>query len=183
VLLKSRRSRLVVVVAAAVAVLVLAFVALTLLLFVYPDVNAPQGSDAIVVLGGNGARPFEEGVALAREHYAPTVVLSLIPGYACRGSVLPEVPSVRLLCFRANPLSTQGEGRAIAHLAAVHHWDRVIVVMPTTQATRARRRIGRGFPGQVLEVGVTPPGFWAWVRGVAYEWPSLVKALVLQPSC
>jgi hypothetical protein len=35
----------------------------------------------------------------------------------------------------------------------------------------------------VLEVGVTPPGFWAWVRGIGYEWPALVKALVLQPTC
>ena len=181
--LKTKRSRVVAVVVVASVVLVLAFVALTLLLFVYPDVNAPQRSDAIVVLGGNGAGPFEEGVALAREHYAPTVVLSLVPGYACHGAVLPEVPSVRLLCFRANPLSTQGEGRAIAHLASVHHWDRVIVVMPTTQATRARLRIGRCYPGRVLEVGVTPPGFWAWVRGAVYEWPSLVKALVLQPGC
>jgi hypothetical protein len=25
-------------------------------------------------------------------------------------------------------------------------------------------------------------GFWAWVRGVVYDWPSLVKALVLRPS-
>lgn len=179
----SKRRSLVAATGAAVVVLVLAFVALTLLLFVYPEVNAPQRSNAIVVLGGNGAGPFDEGVTLAREHYAPTIVLSLVPGYACHGSVLPEVPSVRLLCFRANPLSTQGEGRAIARLAALHHWDRVIVVMPTTQATRARLRIGRCYPGQVLEVGVTPPGFWAWVRGIAYEWPSLVKALVLQPSC
>jgi len=135
-----------------------------------------------VVLGGNGAGPFDEGVALAREHFAPTIVLSLVPRYSCRRS-LPEVPSAHLLCFRADPLSTQGEGRAIARLAAVHHWRRVIVVMPTTQATRARLRIGRCYSGQVLEVAVTPPGFWAWVRGVVYEWPSLVKALVLQPTC
>ena len=64
-----------------------------------------------------------------------------------------------------------------------HGWHRVIVVMPTTQATRARLRIGRCYPGRVLEVGVTPPGLWAWVRGIVYEWPSLLKALVLQPSC
>ena len=178
--LRSRRSRLVV---AAVVVLVLAFVALTLRLFVYPDVNAPERSSAIVVLGGNGAGPFDEGVALAREHFAPTIVLSLLPDLSCRGPVLPEVPSVHLLCFRADPLTTQGEGRAIAHLAAVHHWDRVIVVMPTTQATRARLRVGRCYPGQVLEVGVTPPGFWAWVRGIVYEWPALLKALVVQPTC
>jgi hypothetical protein len=65
----------------------------------------------------------------------------------------------------------------------VHHWRRIIVVMPTTQATRARLRIGRCYSGQVLEVGAQPAGFWAWVRGIAYEWPALAKALVLQPSC
>jgi hypothetical protein len=176
---KSTRVRLV---AAVVLLLILAVVGLTFPLFVYPDLNPPQRSNAIVVLGGNGAGPFDEGVALARAHFAPTLVLSLIPEYSC-ARVLPEDPSEHLLCFRANPLSTRGEGRAIARLAALHHWDRVIVVMPTTQATRARLRIGRCYSGQVLEVGVAPPGFWAWVRGIAYEWPALLKALVVQPSC
>jgi hypothetical protein len=176
---KSTRARLV---AALGVLLVLAIVGLTFPLFVFPDLNVPEKSDAILVLGGNGAGPFDEGVALARAHDAPTLVLSLLPQYSC-GRSLPEYPSVHLLCFRADPLSTQGEGRAIAHLAAVHHWNRVIVVMPTTQATRARLRIGRCYPGQVLEVGVQPPGFWAWVRGIAYEWPALIKALVLQPGC
>jgi len=55
--------------------------------------------------------------------------------------------------------------------------------MPTMQATRAPLRISRCYPGQVLEVGVTPPGFWAWSGGIVYEWPSLLKALVLQPTC
>ncbi|HEX4434801.1 MAG TPA: hypothetical protein VH012_08220 [Acidimicrobiales bacterium] len=177
--LHSRRSR---VVAAVVLVVVLVMVVLTVRLFVLPDLNAPEQSDAIVVLGGNGAEPFNAGVALAQEHYAPTIVLSLVPGYRCARS-LPQVPSAHLLCFRADPLTTQGEGRAIAHLAALHHWHRVIVVMPTTQASRARLRVGRCYAGQVLEVGVTPPGFWAWVRGIVYEWPSLIKALVLQPTC
>lgn len=179
--LHSTRSRLV---AVGVLVVVLAFVASTVRLFVFPDVNAPERSNAIVVLGGNGAGPFDEGVALARQHFAPTLVLSLVAGYSCRHlTSLPEVPTAHLLCFRAEPQTTQGEGRAIAHLAAVHHWHRVIVVMPTTQATRARLRIGRCYPGQVLEVAVTPPGFWAWVRGIVYEWPALMKALVLQPTC
>lgn len=59
----------------------------------------------------------------------------------------------------------------------------VIVVMPTTQATRHALRLGRCYPGRVLEVGVPPSGFWAWVRGIAHEWPSLRKALVVQPTC
>jgi hypothetical protein len=166
----------------ALVVVILAFVALTLRLFVLPDLNAPVRSDAIVVLGGNGAASFDAGVALARRHDAPTLVLSLVPGYSC-GRALPQLPSEHLLCFRADPLTTQGEGRAIAHLAAVHHWNRVIVVLPTVQATRARLRIGRCYAGQVVEVGVPAPGFWAWWRGIGYEWPALIKALVLQPTC
>jgi hypothetical protein len=177
--LQSTRSRFL---AALVLVVVLAFVGLTLRLFVYPDVNAPEPADAIVVLGGNGDGPFDTGVALARAHFAPNLVLSLLPGDSCAPR-LPALPSEHLLCFRANPLTTQGEGRAIAHLAAMRHWHRVIAVMPTTQATRARLRIGRCYAGQLLEVGATPPGFWAYIRGIVYEWPALLKALVLQPTC
>ena len=164
------------------AVLVLAFVALTLRLFVYPDLNAPERSDAIAVLGGNGAGPFDEGVSLARAGYAPTIAFSLVAGYTCEAARV-RLPDEHVVCFRADPLTTQGEARAIAALAARHHWRRVIVVMPVTQATRARLRIGRCYAGQVLEVGVDPPGFWAWVRGIVYEWGALGKALVLQPSC
>lgn len=177
--LRTTRSR---VVALAAAILVLAFVALTFRLFVLPDLNAPEPSNAIVVLGGNGAGPFDEGVRLAREGYAPTIVFSLLPVYSCDPSAV-HLPKERILCFRADPQTTQGEARAIEHLASVHHWHRIIVVMPTTQATRARLRIGRCYPGQVLEVGVTPPGFWAWLRGIVYEWGALGKAVVLQPGC
>ncbi len=91
--LRSKRSRLVaIVVTSSAVVVVLAFVALTLRLFVFPDLNAPERANAIVVLGGNGAGPFDEGVALAREHYAPTLVLSLVPGYSCRGSPCRRCP-------------------------------------------------------------------------------------------
>jgi hypothetical protein len=74
-----------------------------------------------------------------------------------------------VLCFRADPQTTQGEARSIAALAHRHHWNRILVVMPTTQASRARLRIVRCYSGQVLEVGVPDPGLWAWMRGIAYE--------------
>jgi hypothetical protein len=178
--LGSRRSRIVA--AAVVAVLVLAFSAATLRLFVYPDLNAPEHSDAIVVLGGTGPEPPREGLALATKGDASTLALSLVPSQRCTPSA-PAVPRLRVLCFRADPQTTQGEARSIAHLAAVRHWHRIIVVMPTPQATRARLRIGRCYSGQVLEVGVSPPGFWDWVGEVVYEWGALGKALVLQPTC
>jgi hypothetical protein len=100
--LRSTGARLV---AAAVLVVVLVVVALTVRLFIYPDRNAPQRANAIVVLGGNGAGPFDTGTALARERIAPTIVFSLVPGYSCEPSVL-DLSSVRVLCFLANPHHT-----------------------------------------------------------------------------
>jgi hypothetical protein len=183
--LRTKRSRII---TGVVSVLVLVFVGFSVRLFVLPDLNAPERSNAIVMLGGNGVGPFDEAVALADQGWAPNVVFSLTPYQTCDPSIVHLPPfhlprKDRVFCFQADPRTTQGEARAIAHLAALHHWDRVIVVMPTTQATRARLRIGRCYPGQVLEVGVAPPGFWAWIRGITYEWGALFKALVLQPGC
>jgi hypothetical protein len=163
-------------------VLVPAFVALTLRLFVFPDLNPPERSGAIVVLGGSGAGPIEEGVKLAREGYAPAIAFSVVPGSPCPRSIA-HLARERIVCFRADPLTTQGEARAIERLALPRRWQRVIVVMPTTQATRARLRIGRCWSGEVLEVAVTPRGIWGWVHGIVYEWGALGKALVLQPTC
>ena len=177
--LKSKQSR---VIAAALVALVVAFCAVTLRLFVYPDLNAPEPSDAIVVLGGSPGAG-DEGIALAKDGYAPTITFSLdYPTMPC-GRSIAQLPTERVLCFLANPRTTQGEARSIARLADEYHWHQIIVVMRTTQATRARLRIGRCFPGEVLEVGVPPAGFWAWAQQIVYEWGALAKALVLQPSC
>ncbi len=176
--LSSKRARIVAVV---VAVVVLAFCALTLRLFIFPDLNTPAHSDAIVVLGGTvGAG--QEGIALAKEGYAPTIAFSVTPTTPC-GHSIAHLPTERVLCFVPHPDTTQGEARWISHMATLGQWHQIIVVMRTTQATRARLRIGRCYPGRVLEVGVTPSGLWDWVHGIMYEWVSLVKALVLQPSC
>ena len=80
------RSRTVAVVGL-VVLLVLAFCGLTLRLFVFPDLNAPVRSDAIAVLGGNGAGPLAQGEELARQGYAPTIVLSLNPYQMCANFV------------------------------------------------------------------------------------------------
>ncbi len=168
--------------ATAPLVLFVVFCGLTAVLFVYPDLNAPERSDAIVVLGGHGLLAVDKGEQLAREGYAPTIAFSLQPWVPCE-PLRVAVPHVRVLCFRADPQSTQGEARSIARLAARDDWKRIIVVLPTTQASRARLRIGRCYPGQILEVGFPPQGISEWLYQFAYEWAALAKALVLQPSC
>jgi hypothetical protein len=160
-----------------------AFSAVTLRLFVFPDLNAPAPSDAIVVLGGGpGAQSTDEGIRLAQEGFAPTLAFSVSPSTRCPIR-LKAVPYIHLLCFVPEPLTTQGEARSIAKFAGDLHWHRVIVVMPIPQASRARLRIGRCFAGHILEVGVTPTGVWGWTREVVYEWGAMLKAVVLQPSC
>jgi hypothetical protein len=179
--LRWKRSRII---ALVLAVLVIAFVVLTVVLFVKPDLNPPERADAVVVLGGSNIEAPHEGVRLVQQGYAPTVVFSLPPGVPCVGAAVQQVdPSAKTLCFYAEPQTTQGEARSIAQLASVHHWNRIIVVMPIPQASRARLRIGRCYSGQVLEVAVEPQGFWDWVRGFIYEWGAMVKALVWQPTC
>ncbi|HWD54701.1 MAG TPA: hypothetical protein VG346_06245 [Acidimicrobiales bacterium] len=181
--LKSTRVRIV---AAVVAVLVLVFCIMTAVLFVYPDVNAPEHADAIVVLGGHGAPAFDKGVALANQGYAPYLVLSLQTWQSCQpyqAYLAVHLPHVQVRCFKANPQTTQGEARSIEAFAKKLDWKRVIVVLPTTQASRARLRIGRCYPGQVLEVAFSPQGIGQWIEQFAYEWGALFKALVLQPSC
>jgi hypothetical protein len=174
---RTRRARIVTAVGAVVIAL---FVAATVRLFVLPDLNAPAPAGAVIVLGGNGAGPEDRGVQLAEEGYASTLVFSLVPSQTCARS---EVATITVMCFRADPQTTQGEARTIAALAGRDHWHRIIVVMPVPQASRARLRIGRCYSGQILEVGVPEPGFWAWMRSIVYEWGAMLKAIVLQPSC
>jgi len=61
-----------------------------------------------------------------------------VPAYRCE-------PSVLHLAVGGHPV-LPGQP-AIARLVAMHHWHRIIVVMPTTQPRgRGHRRVGR--PGE-----------------------------------
>jgi hypothetical protein len=155
---------------------------MTFRLFVFPDLNTPTASDAIVVLGGQSAQGHDEGIRLAQEGFAPTLAFSVPPSSRCPYR-LQVVTHTHVLCFVAVPETTQGEARFIARFAKDLHWHRIIVVMPTPQASRARLRIGRCFDGQVLEVGIPPSGPWGWTKEIVYEWGAMLKAVVLQPSC
>ncbi|HEY3843170.1 MAG TPA: hypothetical protein VGL48_07950 [Acidimicrobiales bacterium] len=161
-----------------IALVVVVIIGLTGRLFVWPDLNAPVHSDAIVVLGGGGAR-LPAGIKLAEEGYAPLIIFSIYPGQSC----IPSTPKITVRCLHAVPLSTRGEARAIGHLARRLHLHRIILVMTTPQATRARLRVGRCFSGQILIDGVNPGGVLGWAWEFAYEWAALFKAVVLQPSC
>jgi uncharacterized SAM-binding protein YcdF (DUF218 family) len=157
--------------------LFLVFVAATIPLIVFPARNVPRHVDAIVVLGGSGAR-IDKGLALARSGYASTLLLSVSQTKACPWNT----PGVRVICFRPKPFTTQGEARYIAGAVKQYQWKHLIVVMSTDQTTRARLRIKRCTAVDVEYVS-TGTALWRWPRSIAYEWAALGKALVLQTSC
>lgn len=158
--------------------MVVVFVVLTAVLFVWPATNAPRRVDAIVVLGGSGAR-LPKGLELARAGYAPVLVVSDHEEAPCPAGG----PRVQVICFNPAPATTQGEARDVTRLAAAHHWDQLLVVAGTPQTTRARIRFDRCYRGTLLIDPVSPVGVEQWLYNVAYEWGALVKAFTIQRGC
>lgn len=161
-----------------IALLLCGFLVATALLFVWPATNAPERVNAIVVLGGSGPR-WQKGLALAREGYAPVLVLSDHPEAPCPKSWR----TVRVICINPTPASTRGEAREVSQMAAEYRWNRLLVVTSIPQTTRARIRLDRCYQGTMLFDPVVPGGFGEWVYNLAYEWGALVKALVWQRAC
>jgi uncharacterized SAM-binding protein YcdF (DUF218 family) len=174
---KRRRRGLVV-----LAIVVLLFAAVTARFFVWPDLPAlPDRADAIIELGGPGFRD-DAALALAREHRAGVLVQSTVEQEAGTDRCLPPVPDVTILCFHADPPTTQGEARAIGELAARSHWNSVILVTTPDHAWRARLWVSRCFPGQIyVSTSPLPPLYW--FRQIPYQWGATTKALLFERDC
>jgi uncharacterized SAM-binding protein YcdF (DUF218 family) len=157
--------------------LVLAFAVATVPLFLLPARNAPRHADAIIVLGGAGQR-VDEGLMLASEGYASTVLISRDRAAPCYWSL----PNAAVECFRPEPFTTQGEARYLATVVKRYGWKSVIVITTPDQTTRARLRIKRCTNVDVAYV-TTPLSLPLWPYAIAYEWAALGKALVVQSSC
>ncbi len=165
-----------------VAVVVITlFLAATARLFIWPPTDPPTRVDAVVALGGDpGQRRAHEAIALVSSGFAPVAVISLggRPAVACP----PHAHTVRVICFRADPLDTRGEAEYVSRLARQRHWDQLIVVTERSQTTRARLLFKRCTAVHLHMVPVSDPVSHL-PYDVAYEWGALVKAIVLERSC
>ena len=165
----------------AAAVVVGAFVALTARVFVWPELPPlPAHADAIVELGGPGDHARDSvALRLARDHAAPVLVQSTLPGDT---SCLPAVGGVRVLCFHPTPNTTRGEARWIGAMAARRHWRSVIIVTTPDQAWRARLRVSRCFPGEIYQA-TAHLAVADWLKQIPYQWVASIKALTLERGC
>ncbi|WP_239336955.1 YdcF family protein [Frankia sp. CiP3] len=172
--LRQRRSRRLIAFAAAAVVFLIA----TARLFVWPATDPPQRVDAIVMYAGSPGR-LARAVELARAGYAPMLAVSNPFG---QDRCPVAIPGVQVICFRPDPLTTQGEARMTAQLAARYNWRSVLVVVGTPQDTRARLRLNRCYAGRILLATAAPP-WYTWPYMIIYEWGATAKALIIQRTC
>jgi uncharacterized SAM-binding protein YcdF (DUF218 family) len=150
------------------------------LVLVQPTVNKLARVDAILVLGPPDVDGrAEAGYALARAHYADTVVVSVQSDLQqqLKGACRNQNPGYQVICFQPDPGSTRGEAREIGRLAREHHWRSVIVITSRYHISRARMIIERCMPGTVLMVAAPgKPAVSTWLRQFFYQSAAYVKA-------
>lgn len=159
-------------------VVVVSVVAALWPVYVRPRTDVPVPADAILVLGGAHDGREQLALRLAREGFAPRVLVSnpyehsALINRICHGGYSFEV-----ICFDPAPRTTRGEGRYLARLARAGEWRRVIVVTFTPHISRARYILGKCWSGELLFVDPAPElsvGRWAW--DYAYQSAGYVRA-------
>jgi|SRR5882757_5972943 len=132
----------------AILVAVAVVVALLLLIgisgyFLYTNASADglQRADAIVVLGGEHDGREDYAIGVARDGWAPTVVLS--NPYPDEDPVMQRVCTppgggIEVLCERPATVTTRGEAEMMHRLAAERSWHKIIVVTWRYHMPRAR---------------------------------------------
>ena len=163
-------------------------------LFYYPQVSEPEKADAVVVLAGAAAERLPVGRELVAGNYAPELALSYTdtPGnritdlycdYNAGDTISEDPASAAVTCFFPEPLTTRGEARAIARLAADNGWDTLIVVTSRYHLLRAETNISQCTTAELTMVGSDPelsPRQWL---GRFVEETGGLAAAALRPAC
>jgi hypothetical protein len=164
-----------------------AFAVATVVLFVRPHSDAPRPADAVVVLGPglNGER-LQEGVRLMRQKRGRVLVISKArdPNWTDGKPFCSGASGLKVVCFMADPYTTQGEARAIARLSSKYGWRSVLVVTSTYHVTRARLLTRRCDSLRVEVVGASPnANVLEWAAKIGHEWGGLANALTFARKC
>jgi uncharacterized SAM-binding protein YcdF (DUF218 family) len=110
-------------------------------MFTNASADTLQRADAIVVLAGEHDGREAYAMDLARDGWAPTVVLS--NPYPDGDPIMQRVCTppgggIEVLCERPDPVTTRGEAEMMHRLAAERSWSKIIVVTWRYHMPRAR---------------------------------------------
>ena len=165
--------------------LVVAWVVACFFLFLRPREDAPQRTDAVVVLAGGRELRLAKGLELIRRGVSDVLVISdgRSKGWPeanrlCAGAAV----GFRVVCFRPDPYSTKGEAEAVGRLGRRRGWESVAVVTSTFHVYRSRLLVQRCFPGQVDVVGARYK--WRYLpSALLWETGKLAWALAVDRDC
>jgi uncharacterized SAM-binding protein YcdF (DUF218 family) len=165
--------------------LVVAWLAACAYLFVWPRDDEPVRADAVVVLAGGRKLRLEKALELMRRNVADTLVISdgeadgwLEANRLCDGASVP----FRVVCFKPDPYSTQGEAQGVARLGRERGWTSVAVVTSRFHVYRARMLFERCFAGDV-DVVAARYKLRYLVTALFWETGKLSYALTLDRDC
>src|SRR5262245_43001204 len=132
-------------VAVVILAVVLAWALAAAIVFALYHGERPVHAGAVAVLQGSKTR-LPLGMKLVEEGYAPLLVISRgdhkqLEARLCDGR--QRIPSVTIVCFHADPASTQGEARFIAGLARERGLTTIDVVTSQFHVFRAGMLIRR----------------------------------------
>lgn len=166
--------------------LLAAWIIVGFFLYVVPAVDLPEKSDAVVVLAPSvGTGRFELAERLMSEGYGTALVISKPAGGSGGASsdVCRQSRTYPVICFSPDPVTTQGEARAIQSLSEKYGWRRITVVTNDFHITRARTIIERCYSYELnMAAARRDRSITGWVSVFVYESAALVKAAV-HPEC
>lgn len=158
-----------------------------------PAVDAPRPeADALMVLGPADAK-LAEAARLMGQGQARVLAVSdqdrrsPTPG-TCRPQIVAELERLgwvpqepeHLLCFRPDPVTTQGEAMALQQLGAERGWDSVDLLAYPEHISRARILVDRCWNGEISYLaapdGPAAQGADAAWDALWYQSGALVKA-------
>lgn len=155
--------------------------------FANAKIDQLQRADAIIVLGGEHDGREDYALHLAREGWAPTVVMS--NPYWDGDPVMPRVcrsaADVEVICFRPDPSTTRGEAEMMRRLADERSWKKIIVISWRYHLPRARLVFQQCFsddPDAAVMIDVPRRYRYSvlgWEFVFAYQWGGLGKAAIL----
>jgi uncharacterized SAM-binding protein YcdF (DUF218 family) len=168
-----------------IVLLGVALYALGAVLFLMPDddeLGAP--ADAVVVLGGSSER-VPTAVDLIADGAAPVLVISEdnTGGERARICAEGEIAGAELICFRAEPLSTEGEAQHIGDLVRERGWDRIVVVTSRFHRFRAERLMSRCTDADLVMRSGEPEPIDTNLVAIPAEWAKLLLAETTRRGC
>ncbi|MHC2185629.1 uncharacterized SAM-binding protein YcdF (DUF218 family) [Rathayibacter agropyri] len=159
-------------------------------LYVTPPIDPiPKQADAVFVLGPSTRARVEFARRIITSGATDTMVLSVGPD-EMNASLEDKKykkcnePGGDVLCYAADPLTTQGEARQLRDMAAENGWDHVIVLTNAPHIARSRMILERCYSGEISMVpSGEPMGLDYLIGQYFYQTGGFLKAFFVTNSC